>query len=323
MKRLPLLLLALAAAGCLWRRERFDDPPEQAPVIKLPPPSVDRIEVPDWPPLGPNGKVRATVSDKQGNLVNVSARFRTTVRRSANGFQTTATFTGMELGDGMGTLTIVAESRNGGRAEREVSRFLVDLEPPELEPVRLGASPLLQGEAGELVFIVRDAWVLGRVEMTVAGQRFVREFPAGYPGTLGTSWDQSRVSFPVKGLPEGPRTASLLLVDAAGNSAGFEVPVTIDGTRPAARVLSPAEGSEVEGSFLVRVSGTDGGSIDPVQLLVSVGGTPVATLPGPTAELTLDSSTFSPGPTDITVVAVDRVGNQSPPYVTHVVLAAP
>ncbi len=322
MKRLPLLLLAVGAAGCLWRPERFDEDPEQPP-IRLAAPSVDRIEVPSWPPLGPSGKVRAIVSDKQGNLVNVSARFRNTVRRSVSGFETTATFTGMELGDGMGTLTIVAESRNGGRAEREVSRFLVDLEPPELESVRLGASPLLEGEPGELVFIVRDAWVLGRVELGVAGQRFVHEFPPGYPGTLGATWDQSRVSFPVKGLPEGPRTASLLLVDAAGNSAGFEVPVTIDGTRPAARVLSPAEGSSVTGSFLVRVSGTDAGSSDPVQLLVSVDGTPVATLPGPTAELTLDSSTFSPGPTDITVVAVDRVGNQSPPYVTHVVLAAP
>jgi hypothetical protein len=323
VKRLPPLLLALAAAGCLWRQERFEDDPSVPPATTVAAPSVDSIEVPDWPPLGPNGQVRATVSDRAGSLTQISARFRTTVRHPAQGARATATFTGSELGDGMGMLAIVAENRGGARAQREVSRFLVDLEPPELEPVRSGASPLLAGEGGELVFIVRDAWVLGRVELSVEGQTFVHQFPKGYPGTLGTTWDQSRVGFSVKGLPEGPRTASLLLVDAAGNSAGFEVPVTIDGTPPAARVLSPAEGSTVAGSFVVRVSGTDAGSIDPVQLQVFVGGTPVATLPGPTAELSVDSSTFSPGPVDISVVAVDRVGNTSPPYVTHVVLARP
>ncbi len=322
MKRSSILFAALVLGGCIWRSER-EDVPEPGPVVRIPPPSVDRIEVPDWPPLGPKGEVRATVSDPRGDLVKVAARFRSTVQRPATGFQATATFTGVELGDGMGTLTIVAESRAGGRAERAVSRFLVDLEPPELESVRLTASPIQEGEGSELVFLVRDAWVLGRVELTVAGKRFVHELPKGYPGTLGTTWDQSRIGFSVRELPEGPRTASLLLVDAAGNAAGFEVPVTIDGTRPSARILSPAEGSEVSGSFVVRAAGTDAGSVDPVQLQVFVGGTPVATLPGPTAELTIDTSTFSPGPTDVSVVAVDRAGNASAPYVTRVVLVTP
>ncbi len=300
-------LFALAALTTLAGCSSGDDPPPPPPDQ---PPHVADVVVPTWPPPGPDGTITVRATDDVG-LRSVTASFRGLSQELVSGPRAEVTFRAAQLGEGLGDLVVRACDTRLACVDRTVTRFLVDLTPPELETDRVVASPKRPGVEGELAVWVADAWILGSVELTFAGKRFVHEFPHAYPDTIGKSWDVSRVAFPAAELPEGSGDATVVVRDAAGNVTTRKVFVRIDGTAPTARVVEPADGAEVEGPLRVRVAGADPGATRPVSLDVWVGGALVGTFDGPEAALTVDTDGMPRGPVSVKVVATDEAGNPS------------
>lgn len=307
-------LFAASVAAC-------SDGPSFAPAATPPPPKPPTaptmsIELPDFPPLGARGQLSVRVTDEEARS-RVTASFRRNVAKRTNMPADTLVFTGQELGEGMGTLSLVAcdESVNGGGAcrERLVSNLLVDLSPPEVDVERAVASPTAEGVAGQISFWVADAYVLGSVQLAFGGKVRDYEFPRAYPSTLGKQWDVSRVAFAARDFPEGEGTATLLVRDAAGNERSTDVPIRIDATPPVAIVEQPLAGSTVSGTFSVRVSASDANAHAQAPPLIEiwVGGTRIVELPGPVAEIAIDSASLPGGPTEVKAIARDEAGNAS------------
>ena len=231
-----------------------------------------------------------------------------------SGTEQTTSFTGSSLGEGQGLLRVVCCDVNRACAERQIKSFLVDLTPPEIEGERLVASPLVEGVEGDISVWVRDAWVLGSVELSFAGTTLRHELPQMYPSTLGTDWDVSRVTFPAKELPPGSGKATVTVRDAAGNQASTELDLRIDATAPTVSILAPATGAVVNGSsFVVKVRAVDADNPTPPQIDLWVGGARIGELSGPLAEIAVDTANLPPGPTEVRAVARDDAGNESTP----------
>jgi hypothetical protein len=245
-------------------------------------------------------------------LNRVVAHFKKSVPILTSGTDRSVSFSGAELGEGQGTLRIVCCDVNEACAERQITSFLVDLTPPEIEAERLVASPSGEGFDGDISVWVRDAWVLGSVELSFAGKTLRHELPRAYPSTLGTDWDVSRVTFPAKDLPVGAGLATITARDAAGNTTSKQLALRVDGTAPAVTILAPTPGLVASGSsFRVRVQASDGDNPTPPAIALWVGGTRVAELVGPLAELDIDTATLPPGPTEVRATARDDAGNES------------
>jgi hypothetical protein len=318
MKRAWMLGLvtffAVGASGCFpfWL---FDDDdggeppianPRPEPVDQGGPPSVESIDVPAWPPIGLEGRVAVAASDDRG-VETVRFSFLHELERSTFGTRVEASATGLELGEGFGTLTVGVFDADGWWAERQVTDLLVDLSAPE---ITMGETAL-RAEGGELEFWVADAWVLGSVELWVDGTvPYAYEFEPGFPSTLGTAYDYSLVSVPSSLLPEGTHDATVWVFDAAGNAKSQPFVLDIDGQLPTANITSPAPGSVLSGSFEVVLSASDPGG-GPVWIELRAGGTLAGTGVGPTATITLDSADFAPGPVALEAVAIDKAGNES------------
>ncbi|MBX3198197.1 MAG: hypothetical protein KF850_22530 [Labilithrix sp.] len=303
-----LALGGLLSAGCFSVDDDAPPPPPSAPSR---PPRLEPLRVPDWPPLGARSRIDTSCSDDVG-VRRIVAHFRFSALVSATGADASASFSGADLGEGQGLLRVVCCDVAEACAERQISNLLVDLTPPEIDAERLVASPLVDGGDGEIAVWIRDAWVLGSVELSFAGTTLLRELPKVYPSTVGTDWDVSRVTFPAKELPRGAGRAVVTARDAAGNTATKDLDLRIDGTRPAVSILAPASAAVVDGSsFVVRLAASDSDNPTPPRITLWVGGARVADLEGPLAEIAVDTATLSPGPTEVRAVARDDAGNES------------
>ena len=301
------VLVSLLSAGCTVGDDDPPPPPPSAPA----PPSLDPLTVPSWPPFGPESRISARCTDDAG-LQSIVAHFKTSKLVSVSGTEQTASFTGSSLGEGQGLLRVVCCDVNQACAERQINGFLVDLTPPEIDGERLVASPLAEGLEGDVSVWIRDAWVLGSVELSFAGTTLRHELPQMYPSTLGTDWDVSRVTFAAKDLPPGNGRATVTVRDAAGNRATKELDLRIDATAPTASILAPAAGAVVDGSsFVVKVRALDADNPTPAQIDLWVGGTRIGELTGPLAEIVVDTANLPPGPTEVRAVARDDAGNES------------
>lgn len=310
--RYALLASVMAAAGCSssnsdqsgWRATE-PAPPPPPPV----PPTIDELVLPTWPPLGPTGKVTVGLSDDEG-LSRITATFKDVTRRSVSGTKGTVSFTSTELGEGMGTLTLVACDARSACRSRQVSDLLVDLTPPDIDLERAVVSSLMDGIDGQVAVWVTDGWVLGSVDFTFAGKTVRHDFPKAYPSTLGTSPDVSRIAFPAKGFPSGSGSATIIARDAAGNEQTKSVTLRIDGTRPVVALAEPLPGAVVSGQLTVRVTATDESGIAPT-VDIWVGGARVLTGVPASTPLVVDTSTLPPGSTEVRAVATDEAGNES------------
>ncbi len=306
-----LLLGAALTTACGWNDD--DEPPitTQPAIQPAPqPPHLDPLSVPEWPPMGPSARIGARCTDET-DIRNVTAHFKWSRSRMAKNGQAIS-FSGDELGEGQGDLRIVCCDLGGACAERNVNNLIVDLTPPEIAPERLVASPLRDGFDGDVSLWVRDAWVLGSVELTFAGTTLRHELPKVYPSTVGTDWDISRVTFPAHDLPAGTGMARIVARDAAGNATVQEVELRIDATPPKVAILAPAQGTAVTGSsFTVKLQASDDDNPKPTKIALWVGGTRVADLDGPLAEIDVDTSTLPAGPTEVRAVSRDDAGNES------------
>jgi hypothetical protein len=272
------------------------------------PPRLEALDPPVWPPFGPTSRFEARCSDDVG-VRSLSAQFKHSPTVWGGGSSLTASFLGRELGEGQGLLRISCCDSENVCAERRVQDFFVDLTPPEIEPERLVASPLVDGE---LAIWIRDAWVLGSLELSFGGKTLRHELPKVYPSTLGNSWDVSRITFAAKDLPRGAGKAVLIARDAAGNETTKQLAVRIDAAPPTLAIVAPATGATVSGSsFPLKLEALDQGNPVPVTIDVWVGGARIAQLAGPTAEISIDTSTLSSGPTEVRAIARDDAGNES------------
>lgn len=281
------------------------------------PPTID-ITIADWPPLGPSATLSVSAQSDNG-LSSAVFYFRNTPSRSFAG-ETALTFTvtGSELGEGFGQLDVDVWGWDGSVSRRGVEGLLVDLSPPTAYFDDLN---VLRATGDSFNFYMADAWIVSGCELTVGEQVFSEQLEPGYPETLGVEWDFSLVSIPTDQIPLGTHTASLRVWDAAGNEAVLPVALTIDGLAPDVGITSPAEGATLEGSFDLTVTASDDVPL-PVSIEISVGGALVATGTSPETTITLSTSDFPLGATEISVVAVDEAGNRSAPLSRSVVFGA-
>jgi hypothetical protein len=310
VKRLSTSLLLLCALalpflpGCSCASRPAPQPDPDEAEVESEPPFVEQVAIPDWPPPGPDTVISATVTDDEG-LRSVAFDFENYESFTVYGTKVTVDITGAELGEGYGTLHVIAYDEDGGWTHQEVGGFLVDLSEPKGELV---SGVFKRAEGVDLQAWVGDAWALGGAAVTFGGVTVSQQFEAGYPSTLGEAWDSSLITLPTMDFPEGSGKAELIVWDAAGNEASFEVDLTLDGTPPVAGIVSPAPMSTVSGLVPIEVTGIDEGT-DPVQIDIYVAGTPVATLPGPSGKVTVDVSELAKGAVTIEAVAHDVAGN--------------
>jgi hypothetical protein len=307
-----LLLASLAALpGCLFSGCDGEYPDPERPDASTTwgwdartnlPPSFMEIEVPSYPPLGPDGGVSITLHDESG-LTQLQHEFASVGNKWLGGTTQTVFISAEELGDGFGDLQLTAYDQTGAWTRKTVENLVVDLDPPQIDVM----PPSTARPGDDLITWVSDGWLLGSVELVIGDVTQREEFPPVYPSYFGQQWDVSYVQFTTGDLPDGKYPARLTVKDAAGNKVTEQFQLTIDGTPPTLAVLSPEPGATVSGRFQVEVAADDGGK--PVVVIVSVDGVEIAAATGPTATITLDTADFAPGLLDLEVEAVDEVGN--------------
>lgn len=326
---------SLGSAGCEWillgvalddgddcdefdccEEDCFTDPPPPEPVL---PPTL-AIGIADWPPIGPTGVVTITASSSQG-LARAELAFKndyvaTFTGASANG--STATATGLNLGEGFGRLDVAVYALDGSYTQGAVDDLLVDLGPPEA----YFDQTVLPASGDRLSFWMADAWVVAGCELTIGDVILTEELEPGYPSTLGVEWDFSLVSFPVEELPVGNHAAQLRVWDAAGNEVLLDAPITIDGLPPEVDILEPAEGETVSDTFTVSASASDDMPF-PVSIELRVGGALVATGTAPQATFNLSAIDFPAGENEITAIAIDEAGNSSAISTRTIIIGSP
>jgi hypothetical protein len=307
-------LLALAAlafvAGCSGGSGSSSSPAPAAPPPTPVPPTFDAVSLPTYPPLGPGGKIDVKLTDAEG-LSRITATFKDVVRRSLSGTTGSVSFLATELGEGMGTLTLVACDVRSNCRQRTVTDLLVDLTPPDIELERPVVSSLTDGVDGQVAVWVTDGWVLGSVALSFAGKTLHADFPKAYPATLGTSRDVSRVAFPAKEFPDGAGMVTVVATDAAGNARTQSFALRIDGSRPTVAITEPQQGAKISGGRLtVQLTASDeGGSVPVVDLWI--GGARVLAGASPATPLVIDTSSLPPGPVVVRAIATDQAGNES------------
>lgn len=302
------MLAAIAAPACATT----SDPPAPSPPPPLPtptPPKFDAVDIPEWPPVSATGRISVRLSDDE-RLSRLTATFKNVARRSLDGTSGTVLLSGADLGEGMGTLTLVACDARDACRERRVNDFLVDMTAPEADLERSAVSPKLEGLDGQVAVWVADAWVLGSVDLTFAGRTLHHGFPKAYPATVGSEWDVSRVAFAASDLPEKDGDATVVVRDAAGNVRTETFRLRIDGTAPTATITEPADGATVSGSFAVHVLAADDGPTPPMVELW-VGGARILEAAAPLGAVTVDGSSLPAGATEIVAIARDDAGNRS------------
>lgn len=316
MKRLMTLAAVLplltTTVGCFpfLLEDDDDDPP---PRVSDPPPAprtneaprID-VDIPSWPPLGSDSVLTIEVSDDAG-LDTVDLRFRNAVDVFVSGVEDTVEVRADALGEGLGTLAISATDFEGRRTEERFSDLLIDLSPPE---ITLGETVVRHATDSDIALWVADAWVLGRVELTVGDVTLSHDFEPHYPSTLGQSWHYAQVTFPSISFSEGTDSALVTLYDAAGNTTESAFQLTLDGQVPLVVISSPAPSTVVSGLFDVVVDAEDESS-GPVFIELRVDGTPVATALGPSATMVVDAAALTPGDVELQAVATDEAGNTS------------
>ena len=318
-------LFATSLSGCFggcgfWDDDWDDDWDDEcvgSECETFAPPTIS-ISIPEWPPLGPEGEVTIVATGEAG-LVEAEFSFAETAWFELYGGQTEEfRVTGLDLGEGFGTLEIKVVGEDGGWTRREVDDLLVDLSPPEA----YFTQTVLPAAGATLDFWIADAWVVSSYSLTVGEETFEATLPEGYPSTLGTEWDYSFVRIPVEDLPLGVVPSALTVRDAAGNLAHLDLTITVDGVAPKAAFAAPIEGATVGATFDVTIDAADdlGGA---VEIELSAGGAVLATLIGPSATVTLDASELPAGPIELSVVAIDQAGNRSEATVRTVTVAAP
>lgn len=314
MKRIvgwaPFLFSALFLGACSDADDRRSEPPPPPPPNEAP--HVTAIDVPEWPPLGPGDVVRASCTDKEGQLTRATAIFADTRSTTMTGASSEAVFMTEMLGEGMGTLRIVCCDRQNVCAERNVRNLVVDLSPPDIEPDRLIASPTGEDFDGEIALWVRDSWVLGTVELSYNGKTLRHALPKAYPATIGQKSDITRVAFKARELGEGSGDALVVATDAAGNKTTRKLPIRIDGRAPLVSIVTPSPNTVVTGQALtIELAATDGDNPTPPSIDLYIGGALVGQVNGPSSRIIVDTTTLSKGPTEIRAVARDDAGNQS------------
>ncbi|MBL8743704.1 MAG: hypothetical protein JNK04_21490 [Myxococcales bacterium] len=330
---LVVLATSLGATGCEWvllaTALSDDDPCDGDPCCNDPccgdpccqdgcweesvPPEVTFV-IPDWPPIGPDGTVEVQAFSDMG-LSSAAFTFRNSFSKPMSGVSGSVFAAGSELGEGQGTLVVQVNASDGSFTRASVDDLLVDLGPP----TAYLDDTVLPATGSELRFWISDDWVVSGYELDAGGTVFTETLEPGYPSTLGLEWDFSLVSIPVEQLPVGSTVGSLRVFDAAGNNTILELPFVIDGQPPSVDISEPLADAAVSGTFNVAASAADDNPFT-VAINIYVGGVLVGTGVAPNTSVTLDASEFPLGPIELTAIAVDAAGNESPVASRNIVI---
>jgi hypothetical protein len=245
------------------------------------------------------------VSDADGDLDRAQVTFSKQTMHDVYGGSDQLVLGAEQLGEGFGLLNVTVWDSRGGLATRQATDVLVDLTPPKIV---LGQTVV--SSQGMLELWVGDAWVLGKVSLSFAGQKLTHTFEPGWPETLGKTWDYSLVQFPMEELAPGKGTAQIVAEDAAGNTKTETFVLDVDGTPPLVSILAPNEGDSLGSTAVLSIESSDPGG-GPVWVEVTLGGTPMGNLTGGKQTLTFGSIQVLPGPKQLVVKATDQAGNES------------
>lgn len=314
-----LVLAAPLTAGCQCGGPdpAYDDPADNNPPTRTEndPPEIQEVSLPAFPPIGPKTVLKAHITDDRG-LGSVAVDFRNHTEHNVYGTSYDLTFTGEDLGEGIGRAVIRANDNQGGHTDLGIEGIAVDLSPPDAQ---LLDDVVRRGEGSDVWIWVGDAFVLGKVTITFGEASQTYAFDEGYPPTFGEEWDQSLVNFPSLDLPEGSGAFSIQVWDATGNTITKDFDLLLDGTAPVVDIASPAPSTTVSGVFQVHATAADD-SAGPVWISLSLGGTPIGTFIGPDADINVDTSDYAPGEVVLSAIALDEAGNESDPIEVPLVL---
>ena len=307
----PLLMLS---TGCF--PFILDDDGDEPPTVDVPPPSpppapvnaaptvsMDNV---GWPPAGPETLITFRMSDDFG-LSSMSVSFANDLSFPAFGISDERAVFAQELGEGFGTLELTVSDVDGLTTDVSVSDFLIDLSPPE---ITVGDTVLRLADDSSIELWGADAFVLGRMELSVGELTLTHDFNDVYPTTLGEAWHYEAVAFNSTNFAEGSHEAVVTLYDAAGNGAQTSVTLTLDGTAPTVGITSPAPDAVVSGMFDVVLNAVDDRD-QPVSIELRIDGVPVAVAVGPQATVQLDAGVLTAGDAELSAVGTDDVGNES------------
>ncbi len=274
------------------------------------------VNLPDWPPLGAASSLTADAQSDSGmsyatfQFVNVATTYFDGTGRT--------TVPCVQLGEGLGSLVVTAVATDAQWTSQTFDNVLVDLTPPR---AFFDQDSVVLKPGATLDFWIGDAWIVGGWSLAIGDQTFGGQVDPGYPPTFGTEWDYTYVSQSLDAVLPGSYVGVLDTWDAAGNTIQSVIPITIDAVPPEAQIVTPDDGAQLNGSFQLVVTASDDTPL-PVALEIRVGGALVATGASPQTTITLDTSEFAAGPTEIGVTAVDAAGNRSPEIVHEVVFGS-
>lgn len=272
------------------------------------------VSAPSFPPFGPANPLVVTAHDAGQDLSTLEVSFREATSLVVSGGLATVEVPLAKLGEGRGTLHVRVRDKRGAFADWSRAGTVVDLRKPVIVPPADGVV-----KTGEPVVLwVADDWALGSYEVAVDDWVESHAFPAAWPATAGTAWDEAMVVVPGL-LGDGWHDVQVTATDAAGNVATQVIHLDVDATPPSAKVLLPLAGAKLSGAAKILLSASDDRDT-PVKLDVRLGGVPVAAVLGPSAEVGVDVTGFAKGPSELVVVPIDGAGNEGPPVKVPVVI---
>lgn len=272
------------------------------------------VDGPSFPPIGPGNPLVLKMTDAGSDLSSVEVSFREKQVFTLSGGTATFQVPLAQIGDGRGTLSVRVRDARGASASWSRSGTVVDLRAPTVIPPSGDVA-----RAGEpLAIWIADDWALGSYEITVDDWSETKTFPKAWPATAGKDWDEAMILVP--GLVgDGWHQIDVTATDAAGNVEKRVVHVDVDAQPPKAKVLLPLPGAKLSSASKILLAAEDDRDA-PVKLDVRLGGVPIASALGPSAEVGVDVDGFVKGPTELVVTPVDGAGNVGDPVVVSVVL---
>jgi hypothetical protein len=297
---LPLVLLLVWSCG-----DDGTSPPAdtEAPEVTITSPTSTGV----WE----TGETSLTVSGTASDDVGVSAVTWSAGGESGTANGTTNWSATVPLSDGSNTVTVRArdEAGNEGSATLEVTVDAagpsVTIEHPTSDEQHLtGTSPVdVSGTAS-------DESGVDRVEWSVEG------------GTSGTAEGTTEWTITALELAEGENVLTVTAFDAYGNEAAASLTLVLDQTPPVLALSGPAAGgfyTTIEVSLALAGTASDAWGLDRVEWSIAGGASGTAS---GTDDWLVGALPLALGPNEVTISAIDAVGNVATETLTVVRLEA-
>ena len=212
-----------------------------------------------------------------------------------------------------GTYVLKVIANDGiSTAEDTSDPFVIDNAPPDVDWVEPLNNSLLTGNV-DLIATATDNVGITGVEFAYNGNVIGPGFPDN--STYSTTWDTTMVA-------DGDYVLTVTASDSCNNTAEDTVNVTVDNTPPTVEIVSPPDGSEVDGTVNLVISAQDNECLERVDLYID--GELVDSVPGNNQTnvdfiYEWDTTEYSEGPHTVTAIATDCAGLTDEDEATYIV----